>query len=83
MTQPIFRTDHVFWSNSDANYVTVVRAYTGASTATEARANSRGASAAASGLPLSKLVYVLGATVPVPGVTTPRAPCVYSREIAA
>lgn len=74
MNLPFFRTDYHFWMDEPDRQFVVVRAYTQAATASEARVVGRPAALAAANVEGAKVEYLLGTTVPVPGVTAAKAP---------
>jgi hypothetical protein len=69
MNLPFFRTDYHFLVRQPEHRLVIVRGYAQAESAAEARAVGRPAILAA-----ANVEYLLEATVPVPGVTAPRAP---------
>lgn len=74
MNLPFFRTDYHFWVDQPQQKLVVVRGYTQSATASEARAIGRSAALAVAKVADVSVHYFLGTTVPVPGVTTAKAP---------
>lgn len=69
-----FRTDYHFWVDRPERQLIVVRGYTQAATASEARAAGRPSALEAANVKDAKVEYLLGTTVPVPGVTSLKPP---------